>query len=284
MGEWLSDFDFSETGIDEVSRSLIDFAVSFGLAALILLSGWLIARLLRSIVRRTATGLNQILERILLSEALSDIRITSRAAAILGELTFWIAFFLSILIAAQAAELTAVAGWLNQILQQIPNLAIGSALILVGYIISKIAADQVTASLRATGSQHSRFLGRLAQAAIFLTALIVGLDQMGVEVTFLVALFASIVGAAFVGFSIAFGLGARDFVANILGARIARRELTSGRLVRIGNLQGNLLEITATHLAIDTDQGRTLVPAQVLAVDPIVEIIELEAGSQNERS
>jgi small-conductance mechanosensitive channel len=105
-------------------------------------------------------------------------------------------------------------------------------------------------------------MGRLSQAAIFVTALIIGLDQIGVNVTFLVAMFAVSAGTIFVGFSIAFGLGAREFVSNLIGARTARREFAAGQTVRIGEIEGEILEISATHLAIETPEGKALIPAQ----------------------
>ncbi len=239
------------------------YAPSLIAAILVLLAGWFVARFARVITHRVLSGANRLLDRLLQRGTLSGIRMTPTATAVSGEVSFWVIIFLSITIAARIAKLPALSGWLNQIAGHLPNLLVGAAIIVAGYFVSVIAGEQVTATARAAKAGQSALMGRFAQGAIFVTALIIGLDQVGVDVTFLVALFAVAVGAIFIGFSIAFGLGARDFVSNLIGARTAHQKLRPGVMVRIGGIEGEILEITPTQIALDTSDGRTLVPARL---------------------
>ncbi|MEO1253237.1 MAG: hypothetical protein AAFW81_12940, partial [Pseudomonadota bacterium] len=136
-------------------------------------------------------------------------------------------------------------------------------------------------SARAAKAGQSALIGKFAQGGIFITALIIGLDQIGVDVTFLVALFAVSAGAIFVGFSIAFGLGARDYVSNLIGARTARQKIRPGTMLRVGDIEGEVLEITQTQIALDTADGRTLVPARITEESMIVIVSSDSKGAAN---
>lgn len=273
---WLASF---ETAMVNLTEAVLTYLPSLFLAIGVLIVGWLFARFLRNAIRRMASGINRILDRFLRRGPLANARLSTGAAATIGELAFWTVIFITIVISLRSAGFNAVAGWLGQIVEQLPNLLVGTAIIFVGYILSGLVGEQVAESARSAKARQSALLGKLAQVAIFITALIIGLDQIGVQVTFLVALFAIAIGAVFIGFSIAFGLGAQDYVSNLIGSRVARRELIAGHRVRIGNLEGELLEITPTHIAIDTENGRTLIPAHSMSIERIIDITIVDSST-----
>ncbi len=267
-----------QRSLSETLTSIIDYAPSFLAALLVLFIGWLIARMVRSAARRLFGTINRLLDRFFQKGRLSSARLPSGAAALLGEISFWVILFLAVTIAARIAGLPAVSTWLNQIVVFLPNLLIGALIIVVGYFVGLVAGEQVEQTATAANSTQSVLIGRLAGGAVFVTGTIIGLDQMGVNVTFLVALFAALVGAIFVGFSIAFGLGARDYVSNLIGARTARQKLDAGSLVRVGGTEGKILEITQTQIALDTEEGRVLVPARLTEETGVLIVSRDRAG------
>lgn len=259
-----------QDGAAQALSTVLGYAPSLAAALAVLLCGWLLARLARAAMRRLGSGINRILDRAFRQGPLADARLSMGGTAMLSEIVFWVIVFLTLTAAARTAQLPAISAWLNQIASHLPSLLIGAGIIVAGYFISEIAGREIASSARSARATHSALMGRLAQSAIFATALIVGLDQMGIDVTFLVALFVVSVGAILIGFSIAFGLGARIYVSNLIGARTARHQLANGVLVRIGDREGEVLEVTATQIALDTADGRALVPARMAEEEGIV--------------
>ncbi len=100
-------------------------------------------------------------------------------------------------------------------------------------------------------------------------AVIVGLDQAGVDVAMVMILFTIVAGGLMLALVLSFGLGARDYVRNLIGARHARRFLQPGIRLRIGEVEGEVLEISDTHVALDTASGRTMLPARLLQTAPV---------------
>ncbi|MFN2349328.1 MAG: hypothetical protein ABR558_07120, partial [Thioalkalivibrio sp.] len=71
------------------------------------------------------------------------------------------------------------------------------------------------------------------------------------------------------GLSIAFALGARQYVANL----VAQPEMTryaSGDRLRIDDDEGVIVEIYRTGLTLETDQGLVSIPAARLASGRVV--------------
>ncbi len=263
--------------------AILSYAPSLIAALAILLLGWLLARLVRDTTRRVGSGLNRFLDRVFKDGPLSGIRLSTTGTTLLSELVFWVILFLTLTIAVRTAELPAISAWLSQIASHLPNLLIGAGIVVVGYFISVIAGDEISTAARSAKASHSALMGRLAQSAIFATALIIGLDQMGIDVTFIVALFVVSIGAILIGFSIAFGLGARAYVSNLIGARTARQTLVAGVRVRIGDCEGEVLEITPTQIALDTVDGRALVPARMTEENGVLIVTrDVADGEHNE--
>lgn len=274
---WLSDLG------DKASNTITNImGILPGLigAILILVVGWFLARIVRDLVKRLPNAVNRMLDRVFQSGPLSSIRLTAPAIAVVAEVTFWIILFLAITVAARIAGFTAISSWLNEIVVHLPNLIVGALIIVFGYFASLYVGRFVAEGTEREKSTKSIFAGRLAQGFIFLTAVIIGLDQFGVKVSFLITLLTVIIGAGIFGFSIAFGFGAQGHVRNLIGARVARNALQTGLKVRIGDIEGDILEVTVSHIALDTISGRMLIPAGVID-DQSIEILALSGGSDN---
>jgi len=72
------------------------------------------------------------------------------------------------------------------------------------------------------------------------------------------------------GVTIAVSLGARGYVANLIGAHYLRQAFQVGQRVRVGGFDGRILDVTATSLVLETAEGRVALPGRVYHDEPIV--------------
>ena len=89
-----------------------------------------------------------------------------------------------------------------------------------------------------------------------------GVDQIGVDITIVVTILSVAIGAALGGLAIAFSLGARDLVSNLIGARYLNADYRIGERIRIGEHEGTVLEISSVSVILETEEGRVMVPAR----------------------
>lgn len=230
-------------------------------AVMLLVVGWVVARVLRVISVRLLIGLDSLWHRVISQKGLTQLRPHQGPARIAGEILFWFAILLFIAAAASVLGLDIFVKWLSEITTYIPILLTGLLIILAGVVISSLLRDVISSTASSAGVPQSELLGRIAQTAVLLTAIIIGVNQIGIDVTFLSIVVGVLLAVTFGGVALAFGIGARAHMANIIAGHQLRQHYRIGDRLRIGDVTGTIIEFTATRAILDTDDGRVIVPA-----------------------
>ncbi|MEX0739720.1 MAG: hypothetical protein WD071_10295 [Pseudohongiella sp.] len=247
----------------EVFSSIIDHLPNIVGALLLLITGWLLARFLRMVVTRLIRTLNGLLDRQLQGSTLHFVRISKATEKLLGYVVFWSTILVFITIAVGLVGFSAAAAWLDRLVVFVPSLVSGGLIIVISYILGTIARHLVQHATSAADIAHAVLFGQIAQISFLVIGVVIGLGQIGVDVTFLVILLAIGFAAVLAGFSLAFGLGARSMVQNLIAVRHVKQLVRPGQIVDIGGDRGRVLEFSATGLVLETADGRKLVPASV---------------------
>jgi Conserved TM helix len=249
--------------LNDVYRAFIEYLPHFLAALLLLFAGWLVARLLRAACIRLASGLDNLLARLgRWSRAKRRLTLTGGARILIGNVVFWVVILLFVAMAARVARLELFTAWLDRLVAWLPTLLAGGLIVLAGWFVSTLVRDVVSAALASAGSAQSELFGRIAQGAVFLAGLVIGLDQVGIDITFLTILFAIVAAGLLLSVALAFGLGARDLVANLIGAQQLTRLLEPGQVARIDGIEGQVIELTPTAVILATGEGRLAIPAR----------------------
>jgi len=246
-------------------------------AVLLVLVGWFLARMVRRGIGRFGDGVNRTLARVVPVANLARFKLSARTLGLVGDVLFWLIILLFVDAATKVAGFEIFSAWFGGIVAYLPSLLAGGLIILAGYVVSTLVFDVVSAALATAEIGQSQLAGRVAQGATFLTALIIGVEQIGVDVTFLITIVAIIVGTAFAGVSLAFGLGARALASNLIGAHYVRQQFQPGQTARIGAIEGQILELTPTSVILATGAGRTVIPAKVFNEEAMVLVIPADS-------
>ena len=229
-------------------------------AIVVLVVGWFLARLVRILARRLVRGANRVIQSILPRSAAQTIGVPPGLTNLIGHIAFAAVFILALGMALDLAGYDAAVAWFTRVAAYLPNVIAGLVIIVLGYLLGILVRDQIALWLPDDAAAANLVLPKLGLYSVAGIALVVGLDQMGVDVRFLIALFVVVTAAASIGFATAFALGARMHVRNLIGTRAARRELTTGMVVEINGIKGTVLEVSQTYIVLDTDAGKVLVP------------------------
>jgi hypothetical protein len=250
---------------------IVAFVPSVIGAVLLLIVGWILARLLRILATRAALLLDTLLARVSGPAGVERLRM-GRAAGVFGTVVFWVVLLFFATAATQVLGLQTFTDWLARLIDYLPTLAAGVLIVVAGYVLSRFVSDLVRATATRLDSAQRSVLARLTQIAILVGAVLVGADQIGIRITFL-AIFAAAGAAAVVGgLAIAVGLGARDHIANLIGAHHLRQAFAVGQTIRVAGHQGRVLEVTAAALILETDEGRVSLPGRIYGEQAIAVI------------
>lgn len=243
-------------------------------AILLILIGWLIARIVRSTIRGTGARLNRGMQRVFRADRAERLSISPTLLRLIGTATFWVILAVFVSFATDLARLEGITEWLRSVLAYLPTLMFGMVIIVAGHLISLLVRDLLLEGLATAQVEQRELVARLAQAGTFLTAVIIGVHQVGLDISFVTQIIAVALGVVLIGFSLAFGLGARGLVANLIGTHYLRRQFQPGVRVRLGEVQGEILEITPTSVVVETDEGRAHVPSRLFGEQVSVLVTE----------
>ncbi|MDH3257470.1 MAG: mechanosensitive ion channel [Nitrospinota bacterium] len=242
-------------------------------SALLMLFGWGVASLLRSLSIRLTVIFNRILSRLFSKGNLSKFRLSEPFIALFSKIIFWGTILVFAIISTQILGLTAFSVWLNRLVAYFPSLVAGGMIILAGVLFSSLGRDLTVSAAASANISQSKILGSIVQGVILFTAVIIGLDQIGIEVSFLITLLAIIMGAILGSLALALGLGTRDLASNLISGHHVQKIYKPGQKVRLGNTEGVILELTPISIILSTNEGRMTVPAKVFHAEPSLLII-----------
>lgn len=243
----------------EFSRQLIEYVPQLLGVIALLLFGWLCAYLLKLAVRKLILSFDTVFRNFSRSEKHSS-RLSATYASLVGRIVFWSVLIFFVVAAAKMLGWSLFSGWVDRLITYLPSLITGLFIILAGFLIGNGARTAISGTAATSGIQHGAVLSRIVQIIILFTALVIGLQQIGIQVDFLTNIMVVIAGVLLAGGALAFSLGAKDFVANLIGTQLARKHCQIGETLQISGYQGELVEITQTALILDTAAGRAIVP------------------------
>lgn len=245
-------------------------------AVVLLLFGWLLAKLARLLVVRTIGGLDHAWQRLVSRRGLEHMQSRQPPTRVVGELVFWLLMLVFVTLATEVLGLDVFGTWLKQIVTYLPLAAAGLLIVLVGFVVSSLVGNLVASAANTAGLARGDLLARTAQIIILFIAIILGIDQIGIDIMFLSVLTGIILATMLGGIALAFGLGARTHVSNIIASNQLRQIYQVGDRVRIGDIEGRVVDITVSRVILDTENGSVDVPAKLF--DEQITLL-LEKGS-----
>ncbi|MFN2188626.1 MAG: mechanosensitive ion channel family protein [Candidatus Promineifilaceae bacterium] len=266
------------TGVfDEIQSSLSTWLPAILGALLLLILGWLVARVSQSVLARLLRriGLDRLADRTGIAHGLATIGTQSTLSYLLARIAYWLILIFFILLALGALGLTdVVTTALGSFFAFLPRLVAAMVIFLAGSFIARIVADAITAVTTNSSIPNGRVLGQAVRYSILLVVLILALDELGVQTTILVTIILVTVAAVALGLALAFGFGNRQLAHGIMAGLHAREEFTLGQTITVGEHSGQLVRIGATKALLKTSEGEISIPNVIL----INEVVQLSPG------
>ncbi|NND09229.1 MAG: mechanosensitive ion channel [Saprospiraceae bacterium] len=246
--------------LQDLKDDFIEFIPNILFSIIVLIVGYLLARLCKFIVIRLIRSLHRVLrERVSVYSQYVNLE---QSASFIGATFFWLLFVSTFVLISDILGLEIITVWMEGILKYSPNLLVAILIIILAVIGGRIAADVISSLGVKIGLANSSALGRIVQYLILVASVIIAFDQIGVEVAILVNMINIGLAALLFGAALAFGLGARTAMSNILATFYIRKRFKAGDQVKIEDIQGRVTSIDGTYVVIDTQEGQVVVPAK----------------------
>ena len=220
-------------GLEQAYGNLVhmvaDFLPRFLVMLTIILIGWLIAFLLRAFVRSILhlTKLDRISEEAGASHVLRKAAMPPMSE-FLSRSIFWITLLGFILLGISVLQITELQEQISRLFQLLPQIFVAILILFVGVLAANFLSRAALLTAVNAGYRSPRLWSGLVRFVIWILALSMALEQIGLARETVVAAFSIAFGAVMLAVAIAFGLGGRDLARQTLeryfGGRESERE------------------------------------------------------------
>ena len=238
----------------------------------ILVIGYLVARLLASVMRRVleAIHIDRFSQRVGVRSVLDGANIQAEVSTMLSRLVFWLLMLTFLVSATETLGLPRVSSTIDGFVQYLPKVLGAVFILLVGLFIAQFVRGIIVGGSESLGLESARALGAAAYGLLVIIVGTLAIGQLELETEILNQVIAivliSLGGAA----ALAFGLGSKLVAGNILAGTYARELYREGDDLVIGDVRGTVTQVTAVKLEIRTEEGDLITVPNVEVINTTV--------------
>lgn len=228
-----------------------------------LLFGWLLARGVRLLILRLGRVYDRLAVRFGWQRRVQRPGAQHLPLVVLSWVLYWLVLLFALTMAADILGMPGLATWLGKLFSVLPALFGATAIFLVGYLFASLLRETVIGASTVENRTQSLLMARLLHGLVIVVSAVIALGQLGIDVSLLAMLIVVAFTALAGAFGLAFGLGARNTVGNIIAAHYLRKVYRVGTHVRLNDTQGEIVDFTPTAVLLAAEDGIVMVPAQL---------------------
>lgn len=194
---------------------IVDFIPALLGAVIILLAGYLLAKVVEKLIFRVLRKLklNQLLERGGVMEAVERSGSHLDPSKVISALVFWFIMFAVILLAGNALGLESLANVFSELVSYIPSVIAAIVIMIVGIVLGGFVGGLIMAS--AGGLVGGPALARVGRIGVIVLAVFMALQELGIATDIVTTAFAILFGAVALALALSFGLGNRELAGEL---------------------------------------------------------------------
>jgi small-conductance mechanosensitive channel len=252
------------TSYEQLNNYLVLYVPQLMGALFLILLGWVTAWACSKLTLTTIKFISRLWQKLAREVAATTATEMKASHAVgISKAVFWVVMLFFIAAATSSVGLDFFSSWLNTLLGYVPRVLAAVFIIMAGYLLGNVVGVMAESAAEAASFSHSTFLGNISRFSISFVALVVGIEQLGINIQFITTFIIVVVGVLLFGIALAFGMGSNSFIANVIAAKQAKNHFRLNQYLKISGIEGTLIDITATMLLIETDEGRVLIPARI---------------------
>ena len=251
-------------------------------ALLVLIIGYIIARLIRA-------GISRLLRRLHLDDRLTHGRggeyvarfsPKGRPSQLVGLVVQWVLLVFVIVSAVGTLNIPAVTGFMNLVLSYLPNVI---AALLIFLVASAVAAAVGGLVHRTMGDTPTgRVVRSAAPTLVMAIAVFMILTQLNIAPVIVTATYIALIGAVALGSALAFGLGGRDAAKDLIDSGYRKAQEQSDQVrsdLEAGRLRGRTDAERARQYAAPNDPVAPATGARY--ADPAEPTVQMTPAEDN---
>ncbi|HAG78553.1 mechanosensitive ion channel domain-containing protein [Stutzerimonas chloritidismutans] len=226
-------------------------------ALVVVLLGFVVAKLLDTLLSKVLAkvGLDRLMAGTGLTKLLGRAGIRIPVSALIGKVVYWFVLLIFLVSAAESLGLERVSATLDMLALYVPKVFGAALILLAGVLLAQLLSGLVRGAAESVGLDYANGLARMAQGLVIIISISVAIGQLEVKTELLNYVIAIVLITVGLAVALAFGLGSRELVSQILAGIYVRELYEVGQRVRLADIEGQIEEIGTVKTLLLTDDG-----------------------------
>ena len=231
-------------------------------AIVVLFFGWLITKIIVKVIKKAlklakADKLDDKLNEI---EIVEGKQLNFDTIKIVSTFVKWVIYIMLLIIVSDILNLQIISEQISNFLGYLPNLFVALIIFTLGLLFANFVKKGLRSFFESMDLSGAKMISQIVFFLLLIFISITALNQAGVNTEIITSNLTMILGAFLLAFALAFGLGAREVVSDLLKTFYTRKTFEVGKQIQF---QDKIYEVDAIDnisVVLKNEDGKLVVP------------------------
>jgi hypothetical protein len=258
--------------LNEMLKSFMGFFYNLIGAIIILLIGWLIAKMVAAVSQKMLekVGADKIGEKLNEIDAIKGLGLEIKLSAIISKFLYYFILIFMLRPAADTLGIPAISDMVKLLVEFIPKLISSALMLSAGVFLADALKNFVVTLCKSFNIAAGKLIGTAIFFFLLIIFVIQSVAQVGINTSLLESSFNLLVGGIIFAFAIGYGIASKEILLNIISSFYSKNKYKEGQIIEIDGVKGEVIAMDNTTITLKTTDSKTIFPLQVLQSKKVI--------------
>jgi len=240
-------------------------------AIFILIIGWVVTQIVIYILKKVL----RLAKVDRLTEVINERKLFGKTDFSFNVLTVivgfvkWVMYLIFLVVASEIMNWKIVSAGIGNLLLYLPTLFSAIVLFIIGLYIANIIKKGIRGLFDSFDLNGANIVSNLIFYILTVIITITALNQAGIDTDIITNNLTLVLGAFLATFTLAFGLGSKEIIGELLKSFYVRRNFKIGQKIKFKNISGKIESIDNLTMILKTENGKIVLPIKEIIENQI---------------
>ena len=258
--------------LNEMLKSFMGFFYNLIGAIIILLIGWLIAKMVAAVSQKMLekVGADKIGEKLNEIDAIKGLGLEIKLSTIISKFLYYFILIFMLRPAADTLGVPAISDMVKLLVEFIPKLISSALMLSAGVFLADALKNFVVTLCKSFNIAAGKLIGTAIFFFLLIIFVIQSVAQVGINTSLLESSFNLLVGGIIFAFAIGYGIASKEILLNIISSFYSKNKYKEGQIIEIDGVKGEIIAMDNTTITLKTMDSKTIFPLQVLQSKKVI--------------
>lgn len=251
----------------EISSMLMNVVI----ALVVLIIGWLIAKIIVRLIKKALklAKANKLDDKLNEIEIVEGKQLNFDTIKIVSTFVKWVIYIMILIVVSEILNLETLSEQISKFLEYLPQLFVALVIFTLGLLFANFVKKGLQSFFESMDLSGGKIISQIVFFLLVIFISITALNQAGVNTEIITSNLTMILAAFLLSFALAFGLGAREVIADLLRTFYTRKTYEVGKKIEFEGKVYEVDSISNITVVLKSSEGKLVVPIKDIVENQI---------------